>query len=78
MWPSTQKNHRHILEKHLLARFGEHEIADITRQEVQAYVANLTQAGYAPKTIDHIHDVLSAALRTAVKWGHLRKSGPRR
>src|SRR5438445_2452736 len=27
--------------------------------------------GYAPKSIDHIHDVLSAILRTAVKWGHL-------
>jgi integrase len=34
-------------------------------------VAHLAQTGYAPKTIDHIHDVLSAVLRTAVKWGHL-------
>ena len=33
-------------------------LADVTRQEIQAYVAHLTQAGYAPKTIDHIHDVL--------------------
>ena len=24
-----------------------------------------------PKTVDHIHDVLSAILRTAVKWDHL-------
>jgi integrase len=31
----------------------------------------LTQAGYAAKSIDHMHDVLSAILRTAVKWGHL-------
>jgi integrase len=30
------------------------------------------KAGYAPKTIDHIHDVLSAVLRTAVEWGHLQ------
>ena len=69
---STQKNHRHIVAKHLLPRFGDKPIADVTRQEVQAYVAHLTQAGYAPKTIDHIHDVLSAVLRTAVKWGHLQ------
>ena len=74
---STQKNHRHILAKHLLARFGEHEIAEITRQEVQAYVVYLTQAGYAHKTIDHIHDVLSALLRTAVKWGHLHENPTR-
>jgi integrase len=34
----------------------------MTRREIQAYVAHLTQAGYAPKSIDHIHDVLSALL----------------
>jgi hypothetical protein len=65
--PSTQKNHRHISAKHLLPRFGDTALCDITRQDVQAYVAHLTQAGYAPKTVDHIHDVLSAVLRTAVK-----------
>jgi integrase len=43
----------------------------VTRQEIQAYVAHLTKAGYAPKSVDHMHDVLSAILRTAVKWGHL-------
>jgi hypothetical protein len=63
---STQKNHRHILEKHLIPRFGEKAITDVTRQEIQAFVAHLNQAGYAPKSIDHIHDVLSAVLRTAV------------
>jgi integrase len=50
---------------------------EVTRQEVQAYVAHLNQAGYAPKTIDHIHDVLSAILRTAVKWGHLQDNPAR-
>lgn len=74
---STQKNHRHILEKHLLPRFGDKPIVEVTRQEVQAYVAHLNQAGYAPKSIDHIHDVLSAVLRTAVKWGHLQDNPAR-
>ena len=75
--PSTQKNHRHIAAKHLSPRFGDMAVSDITRQEVQAYVAHLTQVGYAPKTIDHIHDVLSAVLRTAVKWGHLQDNPAR-
>jgi integrase len=74
---STQKNHRHILEKHLVPHFGDEVITDVTRQEIQAYVARLTQAGYAPKSIDHIHDVLSAVLRTAVKWGHLQDNPAR-
>jgi site-specific recombinase XerC len=74
---STQKNHRHILEKHLIPRFGEKAVTDVTRQEIQAFVAHLNQAGYAPKSIDHIHDVLSAVLRTAVKWGHLQTNPAR-
>jgi integrase len=74
---STQKNHRHIIEKHLVPRFGDKPIAEVTRQEIQAFVAVLNQAGYAPKSIDHIHDVLSAVLRTAVKWGHLHDNPAR-
>jgi site-specific recombinase XerD len=68
---STQKNHIHILAKHLVPRFGTTQLDNLSRQHVQAYVADLLRKGYAPKTIDHIHDVLSAVLRTAVKWGHL-------
>ena len=74
---STQKNHRHIADKHLTPQFGDRQISDVNRKEVQAYVAHLAQTGYAPKTIDHIHDVLSAVLRTAVKWGHLQDNPAR-
>ena len=49
--PSTQKNHRHILAKHLLPRFGDGQLTELGRQDVQAYVASLSQAGYAPKTV---------------------------
>jgi integrase len=74
---STQKHRRFMLKKHLLPRFGDRAVCDVTRQEIQAYVAHLTQAGYAPKSVDHIHDVLSAVLRTAVKWGHLQENPAR-
>jgi integrase len=71
---STQTHRGFMLKKHLLPQFGEMAISEITRQEIQAYVAHLSQEGYAPKSIDHIHDVLSAILRTAVKWGHLQQN----
>ena len=74
---STQRNHRNLLEKHLLPRFGDMAMTEITRQEIQAYVAHLVSSGYAPKTTDHMHDVLSAILRTAVKWGHLPENPAR-
>jgi integrase len=68
---STQKNHRHILEKHLLPRFGDLPVCEVTTAVIQTYVTHLIQVGYAPKSIDHIHDVLSAVLRSGVKWSHL-------
>ena len=78
MYKHSTQNHRHfMLKKHLLPRFGDRTLSEVTRQEIQAYVAHLTQAGYAPKSIDHIHDVLSAVLRTAVKWGHLQENPAR-
>jgi integrase len=74
---STQKHRRFIVRKHLLPRFGDWRLSQVTRQEIQAYVAHLAAAGYAPRTIDHIHDVLSAILRTAMKWGHLQDNPAR-
>jgi integrase len=74
---STQKNHQHIMEKHLIPRFGDLALSDVTTQAIQSYVTHLTKAEYAPKSIDHIHDVLSAILRSAVKWGHLHANPAR-
>lgn len=74
---STQKHRRFMLKKHLLPQFGDMAVSAVTRQQIQAYVAHLTQVGYAPKSIDHIHDVLSAILRTAVKWGHIPENPAR-
>jgi integrase len=75
--PSTQKHRRFMLKKHLLPEFGDRAVCDIARQDIQGYVARLMRHGYAPKSIDHIHDVLSAILRTAVKWGHLQENPAR-
>lgn len=74
---STRKNHKHILEKHLIPRFGDFPLTEIGVQDVQAYMAHLERRGYAPKTIDHIHDVLSAVLRVGVNWGHLANNPAR-
>src|SRR5580765_767260 len=38
---STQKHRRFMLKKHLLPQFGDRAICDVTRQEIQAYVAHL-------------------------------------
>ena len=39
---STQKHRRFMLKKHLLPQFRDKAISEITRQEIQVYVAHLT------------------------------------
>jgi integrase len=68
---STAYLEHRVLEKHLLPRFGDLPVCDVTTAVIQTYVTHLIQVGYAPKSIDHIHDVLSAVLRSGVKWGQL-------
>ena len=45
---STQKHRRFMVKKHLLPQFGDMAVCDVTRQEIQVYVAHLTQAGTRP------------------------------
>ena len=71
---STRKSHRHILNKHLLPAFGMLELTKLTRQRVQGFIAELKGFGYAPHSIHHYHEVLSAVLRTAVSWHHLSEN----
>ena len=63
--------HVQILNKHLLPRFEQLEIASLTRQRIQAFCTTKLGDGYAPHSVHHFHEVLSAVLRTAVEWGHI-------
>lgn len=74
---STQKHRRYMVKKWLLPHFGDRQLSEISRQEIQVYVAHLARKGYAPRTVDYIHDVLSAILRTAAKWGHIKENPAR-
>src|SRR5581483_3855150 len=70
---STALVHVHLLGKHILPRFGEMDVDKITRQEIQAWIAYLNRQ-FAPKTVDHLHDILSAVLRTAMNWGYISEN----
>jgi integrase len=45
-----------------------------TQVALQAYVTYLREQKYAPHSIDHFHEVLSAVLRSAVRWQRLEKN----
>ena len=65
---SRTENHRHILEKHLLPRFGDKTMTEITRQEVQAYVAHSFSQSTSLLAILNI--AAGAMLETSVEGTH--------
>jgi integrase len=71
---STRQGHSLILRVHLLPRFGDLPLCDITTDRIQTYVTHLRKKNYSPHSIDHFHEVLSAVLRVAVRWRRLESN----
>jgi integrase len=71
---STRKGHKWILNTHLIPRFGAIMLPAISVQEIQSWITELLAKGYAAHSIAHFHEVLSAILNTAVKWGEISKN----
>lgn len=74
---SVQLGHGTILKLHLLPKFGERPIAELTTPEIQEWITDLRGRRYAPNSIDHFHEVLNAILRTAMNWYGLEANAVR-
>jgi integrase len=72
--PSVRMGHGNILRLHLIPKFGTRIVSEITTMEIQSWVTELRERGYAPNSIDHFHEVLNAVMRTAVQWYSLDKN----
>lgn len=69
--PATQEIYTHLLRKHLLPRFRDHRLCDITRAEVQQFLIGKLKDGYAWETTHHLRSLLSKIVGTAVDWNFL-------
>jgi integrase len=68
---ATQKSYSMILRKHLLPRFRDCRLCDITRAAVQQFTTAKLKDGYAWETTDHLRTLLSKVMGTAVSWNYL-------
>ena len=68
---ATQEIYTLLLDKHLLAHFGERTMADITTPEVQRFILGKLKDGYAWETASHMRHLLSKVLGTAKEWRYL-------
>lgn len=64
--PSTLRNYKRWLDKHVLVRFGEDLIGEITESEVERFLAAKLRH-YSPKTVNEILNVLHGVLEQARK-----------
>ena len=64
--PRTQHAYRVTLERHVLPKLGDLQLARLSRSDVEAWVASL-QSTMAPKTLVNAHGVLSSMLESATR-----------
>ncbi len=67
--PRTARNTRIALAKHVIPALGDILVPDLTRQQVEDWVATLIQRGYAPDTIRLAVSSLRGALTAAERAG---------
>lgn len=70
----TFDNYESLLNCHVRKRIGAKRLSDIQAYEVQKLYNEMKKANYSPKTIRHVHNVLSSALKQAVKWKMLTQN----
>jgi integrase len=71
--PSTRERYAGILRTHVLPRWGNVKLADVSHSAVQAWVAELSQQA-AAATVRKTYRVLSLVLAAAVKDGKLARN----
>lgn len=74
--PSTRSGYTYLLEKYL-PFFGTSNLAEIGRQTVQSFVAQLGQR-LAPKSVALAKNLLSKVFTTAIEWGYVQDNPAQR
>ena len=70
---STSRGYDFQLRKYLVPVFGETNLAAITRQMIQGFVAQMGQK-LAPKSVALAKNCLSKVLSTAMEWGYIESN----
>lgn len=63
----TLENYKSLLNRHIRPKLGLKRLCDIQAYEIQKVYNGMKKDGFSPKTIRHAHNVLSSALKQAVK-----------
>jgi integrase len=68
---STSRGYDFLLRKYLMPIFGDCGLAEINRQIIQGFVAQMSK-NLAPKSVSLAKNCLSKVLSSAVEWGYIQ------
>src|SRR5712691_3214871 len=74
---STQRGYRMVLGKHVVPCFGQRRLCDITKLDIQQFVADKFRQGLAWQTVRNTWIVLSSVLDAAVDYSYLNSNPAR-
>jgi integrase len=74
---STQRGYRMVLGKRVLPCFGQRRLCDITKLDIQQFVADKFRQGLAWQTVRNAWIVLSSVLDAAVDYSYLNSNPAR-
>lgn len=73
--PSTLQLYKHLLKQHIIPAIGNIKLSKLQPNQLNKLYNTLASerkdgksGGYAPKTIKHVHNLISAVYSAAVKW----------
>jgi integrase-like protein len=66
---ATQKHYRYMLDVHLIPSFGQRQLRELTREELQSFLSRKLKGGLSWETVHHFKCGLSKILGAAEEWG---------
>ncbi len=67
--PSTYVSYETLIRRHLVPGLGQHSLAKLSPQPVQAFLNERAGSGLSPRRVQMMYAALRVALGRAVKWG---------
>ncbi|HYR89305.1 MAG TPA: tyrosine-type recombinase/integrase [Terriglobia bacterium] len=72
--PSVRLGCAGVLKSHLIPRFGDVTVNDLSQIAIQEWASELRERNYAPKSIRNYHGVLSMVMNAAKDWYALERN----
>ena len=69
--PRTAESYESLIKSHVRGGIGTKRLTDIRVLDIEKLYSKMIADGYSPKTVRHVHNVISSAMEKAIDWEKL-------